>query len=51
MRDLRSRLTTRVQLTTGGLNLYRTAVEEAFESEIDFAQLVKVYGQTRDGAL
>jgi len=51
MRDLASRLITRVQLSTDGLNAYRTAVEEAFESEIDYAQLVKVYGQSRDGAV
>ena len=44
MRDLCSRLITRVQLTTDGLNAYKTAVEKAFESEVDFAQLVKVYG-------
>jgi IS1 family transposase len=51
MRDLTSRLITRVQLTTDGLTAYLTAVEEAFESEIDFAQLVKVYGVPRDGAV
>lgn len=51
MHDLTSRLATRVQLTTDGLNAYRTAVEEAFESEIDFAQLVKIYGLPRDGAV
>lgn len=51
MRDLCSRLITRVQLTTDGLTAYLTAVEEAFESEIDFAQLVKIYGQPREGAV
>ena len=51
MRDLTSRLATRVQLTTDGLTAYRTAVQEAFEGEIDFAQLVKVYGQPREGAV
>lgn len=50
-RDLASRLATRVQLTTDGLTAYLTAVEEAFESEIDFAQLVKVYGSPREGAV
>jgi hypothetical protein len=35
MRDLCSRLATRVQLTTDGLGAYRTAVEQAFESEVD----------------
>ncbi|HZR25538.1 MAG TPA: IS1 family transposase [Vicinamibacterales bacterium] len=51
MRDLCSRLATRVQLTTDGLNAYLTAVERAFEGEVDFAQLVKIYGQPRDGAV
>ncbi len=50
MRDLMSRLATRVQMTTDGLTAYLPAVYEAFESEIDFAQLVKVYGQPREGA-
>lgn len=50
MRDLTSRLITRVQLTTDGLTAYLTAVEEAFQSEIDFAQLVKVYGKPHEGA-
>src|SRR5262245_51382523 len=44
MRDLCSRLITRVQLTTDGLNAYLTAIEEAFEGEIDYAMLVKLYG-------
>jgi IS1 family transposase len=52
MRDLCSRLITRVQLTTDGLNAYLTAVKEAFESEIDYAQLVKIYGgATRENAV
>ena len=51
MRDLCSRLITRVQLTTDGFTAYLPAVEEAFESEVDFAQLVKVYGAPRDGAV
>ena len=32
MRDLASRLATRIQLTTDGLNYYRTAVEEVASS-------------------
>jgi IS1 family transposase len=51
MRDLTSRLITRVQLTSDGLPAYLSAVEEAFESEIDYAQLVKVYGAAREGAV
>lgn len=44
MRDLASRLSHRVQLTTDGHKAYLTAVEDAFGGEVDFAQLVKVYG-------
>jgi IS1 family transposase len=42
--DLASRLDGRVQLTTDGLRAYLVAVEEAFGRDIDFAQLVKIYG-------
>lgn len=44
--DLRQRVATRFQLTSDGLNAYIGAVEEAFEDDIDYAQLVKVYGNT-----
>ncbi|MGP8215067.1 MAG: IS1 family transposase [Bacteroidia bacterium] len=46
MEDLATRLTKRVQLTTDGLKAYLDAVEDAFPSGIDFAQLVKLYGNT-----
>lgn len=42
--DLASRLDGRVQLTTDGLKVYVEAIEEAFGRDIDFAQLVKIYG-------
>jgi len=42
--DLAERLANRVQLTTDGHKAYLTAVEDAFGSDIDFAQLVKLYG-------
>jgi IS1 family transposase len=42
--DLKARLSNRVQLTSDGLNCYLEAVESAFGSEIDYAQLVKLYG-------
>ena len=42
--DLTSRLANRVQLTTDGHKAYVTAVEDAFRADIDFAQLVKMYG-------
>ena len=44
MRDVASRLRDRVQLTTDGFKPYLRAVENAFEDEIDFAQLIKIYG-------
>lgn len=44
MLDLASRLNMRVQLTTDGHRAYLEAVENAFGSEIDYAQLVKIYG-------
>ena len=44
MDDLRSRLANRVQRTTDGHNAYLEAVEGAFGSNIDYAQLVKLYG-------
>jgi IS1 family transposase len=44
MRDVASRLTNRVQLTTDGHSMYLTAVEKAFGyNGVDFSQLVKVY--------
>jgi IS1 family transposase len=46
MDDLRSRLANRVQLTTDGHRAYLEAVEGAFGSDVDFAQLVKLYGAT-----
>ena len=44
MRDVADRLATRVQLTTDGHKPYLEAVEGAFGSDVDFAQLVKLYG-------
>ena len=44
MRDLCSRLARRVQLTTDGHKAYLTAVEEAFGADVDYSQLVKLYG-------
>ncbi|HLN85705.1 MAG TPA: IS1 family transposase [Candidatus Limnocylindrales bacterium] len=44
MDDLRGRLATRVQLTTDGHKAYLNAVEEAFGDDIDYAMLVKMYG-------
>lgn len=43
MKDLESRLATRVQLTTDGFKPYLDAVDATFGSEVDYAMLVKVY--------
>ena len=48
MQDVATRLTNRVQLTTDGLHAYLEAVTDAFGSQIDFAQLVKIYGSSTD---
>jgi len=45
MKDLQSRLANRVQLTTDGHKVYLWAVEDAFGADIDYAMLVKLYGQ------
>lgn len=45
MDDVRQRLANRVQLTTDGHTPYLQAVEEAFGADIDFAQLIKIYGE------
>jgi IS1 family transposase len=44
MDDLASRLANRVQLTTDGHRVYLTAVEQAFGADVDYAMLVKIYG-------
>ncbi|MFC4292334.1 IS1 family transposase [Sphingorhabdus arenilitoris] len=44
MDDLRARLANRVQLTTDGHKAYLEAVEGAFGADVDYAQLVKMYG-------
>lgn len=41
---LSSRLANRVQLTTDGHKMYLNAVVDAFGSDIDYAMLVKMYG-------
>jgi len=49
MKDLAGRLKNRVQLTTDGHKMYLEAIENAFGSEIDFSQLIKIYGNTEEG--
>ena len=49
MDDLRARLANRVQLTTDGHRAYLEAVEGAFGDDVDYAQLVKLYGPSMNG--
>ena len=44
MDDVASRLANRVQMTTDGHKAYLEAVEGSFGAAIDYAQLIKVYG-------
>lgn len=46
MQDVAGRLATRVQLTTDGLKAYLNAVKGAFGADVDYAMLVKLYGDT-----
>ena len=45
MTDLASRLANRIQITSDGHKAYLDAVEEAFGIDVDYAQLVKIYGE------
>ncbi len=47
--DLKSRLANRIQLTTDGHKMYLEAVESAFGADIDYAMLVKLYGEEPEG--
>lgn len=49
MQDAAARLANRVQLTTDGHGPYLDAVEGAFGIDVDFAQLVKLYGAAPAG--
>ena len=42
--DLASRLRNRVQITSDGHRAYLDAIEDAFGGDVDFAQLIKIYG-------
>ncbi|MBI5374131.1 MAG: IS1 family transposase [Candidatus Schekmanbacteria bacterium] len=48
MEDLAGRLKNRVQLTTDGHRAYLEAVESAFGYQIDYSQLIKLYGNEGD---
>ncbi len=46
--DLAARLAHRIQLTTDGLRVYLEAVEGAFGADVDYAQLIKLYGASQE---
>ncbi len=48
MQNVADRLANRVQLTTDGHYAYLDAVERAFGIDVDYAQLIKVYGTAPD---
>ena len=50
MNDVASRLLSRVQMTTDGHKAYLEAIEGAFGCDIDYAQLVKMYGASPESA-
>jgi len=45
--DLATRLANRIELTSDGLKVYVSAVEDAFGANIDYAMLHKVYESTQ----
>jgi IS1 family transposase len=47
--DLAGRLAHRVQLTTDGHKPYLVAIDRAFGNDIDYAMLVKIYGNDTEG--
>jgi len=46
---LKDRLANRIQLTTDGYRPYAIAVEDAFGSEVDYGQVIKIYSQMEIG--
>ncbi|HEX4951768.1 MAG TPA: IS1 family transposase [Thermoanaerobaculia bacterium] len=49
LQDLVGRLSSRVQLTTDGHRMYVSAVEDSFAGNVDYAQVVKIYGAGPEG--
>lgn len=49
MNDLASRMKSRIQLTTDGHRTYLEAVEGAFGWDVDYSQLIKLYGADKEG--
>jgi IS1 family transposase len=49
LRDLKSRLEHRVQLTSDGYGAYLEAMDHTFGDDIDYAMLIKIYGPAPEG--
>lgn len=47
--DVAKRVASRIQLTSDGHNPYLDAVDGAFGADVDYAQLVKIYGEMEKG--
>jgi hypothetical protein len=46
---LAGRLKNRIQLTSDGHKVYLEAVENAFEGSVDYAMLIKIFGENAEG--
>jgi IS1 family transposase len=44
IQDVKERMAYRVQISTDGMKSYAQAIEESFGSDVDYAQIIKVYG-------
>jgi IS1 family transposase len=47
--DLAGRMANRIQLTSDGHKAYIEVVEQSFGNDVDYAMLVKIYGETSEG--
>ncbi len=50
VQDISERVVGKFQLTTDGLKFYLNAVEDSLGGRVDYAQLVKLYGETDESA-
>lgn len=46
--DLASRMKSRIQLSSDGMNQYLATVDDAFGDEVDYGQIIKVYGSNAE---
>jgi IS1 family transposase len=44
VKDVAGRMANRVQISTDGLKSYIAAIDKAFGTEVDYAQIIKIYG-------